>query len=113
MDYTYIENISFSENEYTVAGPGCKRGLKYLFQDRDDMSYEECLFWIRDNWTRLNYKYVKHEYNKIHTYELLKDLPDWDREMNVMSLENCFCEFSKYMKIKLGEGRTKRKYQGV
>ena len=113
VDFTYIENFSFSENEYTVAGPGCKRGLKYLFQDRDDMSYEECLFWIRDNWTRLNYKYVKHEYNKIYTYELLKDLPDWDREMNVMSLENCFCEFSKYMKIKLGEGRTKRKYQGV
>ena len=35
VDMTYIAEFPFSENEFTVAGPGCVMGLNYLFEDRD------------------------------------------------------------------------------
>lgn len=111
VDFTYIENFPFSENEFTVAGPGCKKGLDYLFVDKDHMSYEECLFWLRDNWIELN------DINKHNGFESsfiprrdMTDLPKYDRVMNVMSLENCFCEFSKYWRVLTNTGRPRTKY---
>ena len=48
VDLTYIEEFPFSENEFTVAGPGCKRGLDLVFTDYNGMTHEEALFWLRD-----------------------------------------------------------------
>ena len=110
VDLTYIEAFKFSENEFTMAGPGCKRGLDYLFSDAKGMSPEECLFWLRDNFDRLNAQFpdIGLDLNK-----LMYDLPEWDRTMNVMSLENCMCELSKYLKVVYGTGRPRCKYKGV
>lgn len=32
VDLTYIKDFPFSENEFTIAGPGCKRGLSYVLR---------------------------------------------------------------------------------
>lgn len=108
VDLTYIEEFPFSENEFTIAGPGCKRGLDKLFIDRKGLSYEECLFWLRDNWYGLQND-VKKEY-RVYPEDLFCRLPEYDQSMNVMSLENCFCEFSKYIKVVEGKGRPKQRY---
>lgn len=108
VDMTYIKEFPFSENEFTVAGPGCVKGLNYLFKDRDGMSYEECLFWLRDNLDRLFAKALKKGWNP---KELFWDLPEEDRCFNVMSLENCFCELSKYIRAKEGTGRPRKRYR--
>lgn len=109
VDLTYIPEFPFSENEFVVAGPGCRRGLDILFKDRAGLSYEECIFLLRDNWeTLLEDADITWNPDKI-----FRDLPRYDRYMNVMSLENCFCEFSKYMRAKTGQGRPKVKYKGV
>lgn len=113
VDMTYIEKFPFSENEFTIAGPGAKLGLKFLFDDIANMSAEELIFWLRDNWEALN-QYNTQKGNK-HTVSpkiLMEDLPEDDRRMNVMSLENCMCEFSKYYKTKNGIGRPRQKYRG-
>lgn len=109
VDLTYIPEFPFSENEFTIAGPGCKRGLNILFKDRAGLTYEECLFWLRDSWDTL----VGDMGIKWNPDKLFMDLPEYDRCMNVMSLENCFCEFSKYMRAKTGAGRPRVKYKGV
>lgn len=90
VDLTYCEEFPFSENEFTVSGPGCDRGLQLLFRDTDGMRMEECLFWLRDN----------HEsvFGEKFYHNLFSDLPDEDRCPNVMSLENTFCETLKYMR---------------
>ena len=123
VDLTYIEDFPFSENEFVVAGPGCKRGLDHIFIDRDGMTYEECLFWLRDqineedyslfndnelyNWCKKNKKPDK----KYSPDSLFVDLPIRDREMNVMSIENCMCELSKYIKAVKGTGRPRNRYK--
>lgn len=122
VDLTYIPEFPFSENEFTVAGPGCKKGLDYIFKDRDGMTYEECIFWLRDMINQEGYslfrcdeifeeeqeKHLLHK--KYEPTSLFSDLPEEDRKMNVMSLENCMCELSKYMRVVRGEGRPRNTY---
>ncbi len=122
VDLTYIEEFPFSENEFTVAGPGCKKGLDYIFIDKDGMTYEECIFWLRDNIDggscifddgELDF----YESDKLYPHKsylpgkLFNDLPKYDRCMNVMSLENCMCELSKYIRTVRGEGRPRNRYK--
>lgn len=114
VDFTYIQDFPFSENEFTIAGPGCKRGLDKLFLDRDGMSYEECLFWVRDHIDTLFKRTRKKGYTDIvwNAEALMTDLPVEDRVMNVMSLENCFCELSKYLRAVEGDFSGRVRYKG-
>lgn len=102
VDFTYLEEFPFSENEFTIAGPGCSRGLNYLFEDRDGLTDEELLFWLRDNCP----------FTQEELTQLMIDIPIYDRKMNIMSLENCMCELSKYIKVKTGTGRPRSLYRG-
>lgn len=113
VDMTYIRNFPFSENEFTIAGPGAKLGLKFLFKDWGKLTPEELIFWLRDNWDNLNQYITQNGYeNTLEPKILMKDLPEEDRVMNVMSLENCLCEFSKYYKTRNNLGRPRQKYAG-
>lgn len=105
VDLTYIPEFPFSENEFTIAGPGCKRGLDMVFEDKDGMTYEECLFWLRDN---------QHDIFKPFGYMsqvLFSDLDHTDRYLNIQSLENTMCEIQKYIKGTTGTGRPRNKYK--
>lgn len=108
VDYTYIKEFPFSENEYVVACIGCRKGLDLLFLDRAGMSDEECLFWLRDNIDRLFVSELGKDWDPKAVFW---DLPEEDRCFNVMSLENCMCELSKYVRAKTGTGRPRRVYQ--
>lgn len=100
VDFTYLPEFPWSENEFVVSGPGCVAGLSELFADRGGLNYDELLFWLRDNCP----------FTDEELFELMVDLPEWDRYMNIMSLENCMCELSKYIRAKEGTGRPKNKY---
>lgn len=101
VDLTYLDDFPWSENEFVLSGPGCHRGLNHLFKDRDGLTDEELLFWLRDNCP------ITPEWCREH----MTDLPMEERYMNVMSLENCMCELSKYMKAKTGSGRPRCLYK--
>lgn len=99
VDCTYIPEFPFSENEFTIAGPGCKKGLNRLFFDTHGMNSEECVFWLRN--------YMNAD---IDCKSLMIDLPEEERFLSVMALENCLCEFSKYHRAYFNQGRPKNKY---
>lgn len=104
VDLTYIPEFPFSENEFTVAGPGCRKGIDYVFEDRDGMTYEEAIFWMRNYLNEVNN-------GKWIACEVFNDMPPQDQFMNVMSMENCFCEISKYIRAIDGTGRPKMKFK--
>jgi hypothetical protein len=112
VDFTYCEDYWFSENEFTISGPGCIRGIDLLFADRDGMTHDECLFWMRDN---------QHEMFDQFCYDpeaLFDDLSAYDRKVSLMSFENLMCELQKYMKcveaVKIGKKpRGKSSYDGT
>lgn len=107
VDLTYIEEFPFSENEFVVAGPGCKKGLNKLFDDYNGLTHEEALFWLADN--------IDEIFNEVHppfwAGRLFVDLPQEDRFFSVMCLENCMCEFCKYIRTVEGNGRPRVKYK--
>lgn len=107
VDFSYILEFPFSENEFTIAGPGCKKGLDLVFKNRDGLTYEELLFWLRDNQEEV---FSKFGYNP---EELFSDLDPHDRTLNIMSLENCMCEISKYIRAIGGNGRPRVRYIGM
>ena len=101
VDLTYLDDFRWSENEFVVSGLGCSMGLSYLFDDPDGLSDEELLFWLRDNCPITDEWCMEH----------MTDLPEEERHMNVMSLENCVCELAKYIKTKRGTGRPRSLYK--
>ena len=103
VDLTYLPEFPWSENEFVVSGPGCIAGLSELFEDRGGLNYDELLFWLRDNCP------ITPEMCS----QLMVDLPEHDRHMNIMSLENCMCELSKYIRAMEGKGRPKNLYNGL
>lgn len=109
VDWTYVPEFPFSENEFVQAGPGAQRGLSRIFSDPKGMSHAQQLFWLRDNLERL-FKKID---SKFSTQQLFDNLPEYDRKFNVMSLQNCMCELSKYIKAVEGTGRPKNKYKGA
>jgi len=106
VDFTYIKEYKFSENEFTISGPGCDRGLDLMFTDKDGMDSSEALFWIRDN--------IEAEWKKrdleFDAEVLFDHLEPEDRCINVMMLENSYCEISKFVKAKRGTGRPRNRY---
>lgn len=114
VDLTYIEKFPFSENEFTVAGPGCKRGLDLVFTDYNGMTHEEALFWLRDNLDEYFTALEAGDYARGKPWnpeKLFKRRGPEDRRLTVMSLENCFCELSKYVKAVNGTGRPRNRYK--
>ena len=110
VDLTYIEDFPYSENEFTVAGPGCMKGILYLLGDGEFIndanfnrlkknfmkghSFEEFLFYLRDNIDDL---FVGNGIGW-DPQSLFIDLDKDERHINIMSMENIFCEFFKYNK---------------
>jgi len=80
---------------FSAPGPGSLRGLEW--------------FWEKPV-TAKNY-----QESIDAAYELLEwELPDETLEtLCHQNLQNCFCEYDKFMRVSTGTGRSKRKYQGV
>jgi hypothetical protein len=107
VDFTYIPEFPFSENEFTIAGPGCRKGLQLIFDDFDGMTYEEALFWLRDNQDNVFKKFG------YEPSEVFSDLPIEERYLNLMAIEGCHCEISKYIRALKQEGRPRIRYPGT
>lgn len=107
VDLTYIDEFPFSENEFVVAGPGCRRGLNLIFDDFDGLTPEEALFWLRNN---IDAYFKATIDGGWYPLRLFKGRSRGDRYLNVMALENCMCELSKYIKAVKGTGRPKERY---
>lgn len=81
--------------QFSAPGPGSLRGLSW--------------FW-EETVTARNYQQAIDR-----AYELLEwELPEETlATLCHQNLQNCFCEYDKFMRVTTGSGRSKRKYQGV
>src|SRR5205823_3118468 len=46
IDLNYTQHLDFSEDDFTVAGPGALRGLRKVFSDWGDFSPAEIIQWL-------------------------------------------------------------------
>lgn len=95
-DLTYCAQMSDAFDLYTYApiGPGSSRGLNYLLNRTPNAG-----------WTQENFNTELIKINLAVAEELeIEDLTLHD-------VQNCMCEFSKYCRTVLGEGKPKSVYQ--
>ena len=101
VDLSYWDATKFGEDDFVVAGPGCKNGLKWLFPEKQ-AKWEELCFWLRDHQVEFWDDYG------VEYRELFDDRPK--PYLTVMAIENCLCEISKYLKAYYSTGRPRNKY---
>jgi hypothetical protein len=85
--------------DFVVSGPGSRRGLNRLLGQDTNTACRESDF--------------QHYVGLLlggHIDEFLEDqgIP----RMHAQDVQNCLCEFDKYERVRLGEGRPKQRYNG-
>ena len=99
-DINYSNVVNFSEDEFTVAGPGSIRGIKKCFIDKGKLSNEDIIKYM--------YEHQEEEFKRLH----LDFKRIGNRPLQLIDCQNIFCELDKYCRVKfpnLKSNRTKIK----
>jgi hypothetical protein len=91
VDWAYYDR-RLDRNSFAEAGPGCINGLKWLYPTiKGTKAYHEAIHALADQ-----------QEAYFRDYGML--FPYWQGTRIVASdIENCLCEFSKYMKLRMGK----------
>lgn len=102
-DINYSEVVDFSEMEFTVVGPGSKRGIAKCFADLEGMTKESVIKWMCEHQDE-EFKRLGIKFKRLG-----------NRKLQYIDCQNLFCELDKYLrkaKPELKSNRTniKKKY---
>ncbi len=99
-DINYSACVNWSEDEFTVAGPGSHRGIKKCFISKGKLSDEDII--------RYMYEHQDEEFKRLN----LDFIKIGNRPLQLIDCQNIFCELDKYCrqaKPDLKSNRTKIK----
>lgn len=115
QDFTYIKIYTgkdlfrWTRNDYTNVGPGAELGLRLIFPSlkknkiegiQDLLSIAESELYKIGSFPYINWSRKKEEY-----------VLSAHSSLNLHSIEMWLCEFSKYWKMKIGEGKQRSKFK--
>lgn len=96
--------LPYSHDDWASAGPGAQRGIKLLLQQPGQPpEYLAVMRWLhahqQDEFARLglDFPYLSNEQGPI--------------PLSLANIQNCLCEFHKFVKISEGWGRGRRKFR--
>jgi hypothetical protein len=96
VDINYSPLCDFSENEWSVAGPGARRGIAKCFVDTGGWDDARIIRWMtarqHDEFARLG----------------LLFRPLHGRPLQAIDIQNLFCELDKYARVRFPELRSNR-----
>ncbi|MBI2670642.1 hypothetical protein HYX18_01520 [Candidatus Woesearchaeota archaeon] len=95
--------LPYSHNDWAIAGPGARKGIKLIIDGAVKISDLDVMKWLRSN--------QKNEFKRLDLKfpYLIKNKEKM--EISLANIQNCLCEFYKYVKIKEGFGRGRRKFK--
>lgn len=114
VDFTYIKEYKFTEDDFTISGPGSDNGIDWMIAGtniiKDDgkldykifkrlypeNTYEDFLHWFRNNVSKLMKDNGIDWDPTIFQHYLPKHQQDW----GLQCVENSMCELSKLMKLR-------------
>jgi hypothetical protein len=90
VDYAYYDT-TFDRDSFAEPGPGCRNGLRWIYPNiRGMQSFEKMI-----------YELTASQEEAFNHFEL--PFPRWqDKRIVASDIENCLCEFSKYIRLKTG-----------
>jgi hypothetical protein len=96
IDLNYSELLSFSENEFTVPGPGALRGIHKVFEDSGDRSPSELIMEMVES--------QQQEFGRLGI-----DFEDlWDRPLHAIDCQGLFCETDKLSRVRFPHLKSAR-----
>jgi hypothetical protein len=100
-DLKYVKPLVNAVDWHTWAasGPGSRRGLNRVFGSAPNTPWNEARWWAHLNML----------HKEIRLLIVKKGMPD----LHAQDLQNCLCEFDKYERTRLGEGRPRSTYPGI
>lgn len=96
-DINYSELTDFSENDFTIVGPGSQRGINKCFENREGRSYEYIIRWMQDNQEK-EFARLGLEFQSL-----------WGRPLQLIDCQGLFCETDKYCRVAFPELKSNRK----
>ena len=84
-EFTGIPFVEWTADYYTNVGPGCKRGIDYVFEDKGNMSYLDIVYFVTSVY--------EHEFKRLGLKYLFQE---GTTELDLRCCEGWFCESSKY-----------------
>lgn len=87
IDLNYSPVTEFSESEFTVAGPGARRGIRKVFKDLRGWKDEAIIQLMQEE---------QEEQLEAHGLQF-QDL--WGRRLQSIDCQNLFCETDKYSRV--------------
>jgi len=102
-DINYSDVVNWKEDEFTVAGPGSKRGIKKCFISKGKLKDEDIIKYM--------YLNQEDEFKRLHLD--FKKLGN--RKLQLIDIQNLFCELDKYLRVykpslKSNRSKIKKKY---
>jgi hypothetical protein len=98
--------LPFSHDDWASPGPGARRGIKMLLRPSDDSQDLDVMCWLRD-----------HQHSEFERLGLdfpyLEDAAGNPTDISLANIQNCLCEFHKYVKIREGTGQGRRKFKAA
>lgn len=98
--------LPFTHDDWASAGPGARRGVHMLLANGVRAEYLEVMRWLR--W------HQRSEFTRLSlNFPFMRAESGAEVEITLANIQNCLCEFHKYVKIQRGEGRGRRKFHAA
>lgn len=95
--------LPYSHDDWAIPGPGARRGIGMLACPGGTTTHLEVMRWLHE--------YQQAEFARLGlTFLALSDITGAPVDLSLANIQNCLCEFHKYVKISDGVGRGRRKF---
>jgi hypothetical protein len=97
IDINYSPLTDFSEDDFTVAGPGAERGIRKVFPGARRRDFAPIIHWM-----------AAHQQEEAARLGI--ELPTlFDRPLQAIDCQNLFCELDKYARVRFPELTSNRR----
>ena len=95
--------LPYSHDDWSSAGPGAQRGIKMLLAPDQRADTLPVMRWLRLN--------QEAEFTRLELdFPYQRDKQGQSVPISLANIQNCLCEFHKYVKISNGTGKGRRKF---
>src|SRR5438876_852682 len=104
FDSSFLEKtLRFIHDDWAIAGPGAQKGVKILLSDQTISKDLPVMQWLHEH-QQAEFERLRLEFPYLHN-----ERGD-EIQISLSNIENCLCEFYKYIKIQTGTGRGRRRF---
>ncbi|HEX5502234.1 MAG TPA: nucleotide kinase domain-containing protein [Thermomicrobiales bacterium] len=95
--------LPYAHDDWASAGPGARRGIGMLLRPDTRAPHLAVMRWLREH---QDAEFARFGLSFPH----LRDRRDRPVPISLANIQNCLCEFHKYVKIGTGTGRGRRRF---